>query len=106
MEKREKILKRVKLCAHAVPAALFALMLISLLIGSFALNGSWDKVSAAFLYPYMPLSIIGGAVGGALDIRSIAKKERVLGNILLLVLSVIHILLGAFLFSLHGAFSA
>ena len=105
MEKREKILNILRICAHAVPTALFALMLIALIIGSFALNGSWDKVSAAFLYPYMLLGVVGGVLGAALDIRKIIKKEGIFKNILLILLSVFHILFAVWLLILHNAFS-
>lgn len=105
MEKREKILKTAKLCAHAVPSALFGLMVLTLIIGAFVLDGKGDAVVAVFLYSYMPLSIIGGALGIVLDIRKIIKKEGIFKNILLILLSVFHILFAVWLLILHNAFS-
>ena len=104
-EKREKTLHIIQLCAHAVPSALFALTILALVIGIFTYGGTWDKISAAFLYPYMPLSILGGIIGAVLAVRKIVRKEHPVRNALLLPLCVIHILLGIWFLILHEAFS-
>lgn len=105
-EKREKTLSIIQICAHAVPSALFALTVLTLIIGSFTYGGTWDKISALFLYPYMPLSILGGVVGAVLDVRKIVRKEHPVKNALLLPLCAVHILLGIWFLLLHEAFSA
>ena len=105
MEKREKILNILRICAHAVPTALIAMAVLTLIIGAFTYGGTWDKISAAFVYPYMLLGIVGGVLGAALDIRKIIKKEGILKNILLILLSVFHILFAVWLLLLHEAFS-
>lgn len=97
--------KKLRLFCHLVPLVLFALSVLSLIIGSFTLGGTWDKISAAFLYPFMPCAVLGGLIGAVLDIKAMLKKEGIVKNLLLLLLALCLILLGVWFLLLHQAFS-
>ena len=97
--------KKIKLFCHLAPGVLFALSVLSLIIGTFALGGTWDKISALFLYPFMPIAVLGGLAGIVLDVKAMLKKEGIVKNLLLILLCLVYILLGVWFLLLHQAFS-